>query len=274
MVAEVFERMEFVDLTRFASGTGMFRDIARLVLNLRYNRMLERFYPSGVELRKKLDETCSAISGSFVLEYALYGLLWKCNDLDIYTLQDRADEWEEFFKRVGYVRQTRQSTDEDGGGEPYFIPTVKEVRTLVRTRHDGRRSLVDIIVSDSANVLRPLSAFWNTFVQNFATGNTFTFVYPRNTFALRGQVTGMWRQDDRVPEMVQKYLSRGFISASPNSTPIPPQDFPPIRRNLFDAFSWSINISNGNAGDEFSREDVTSLIPHQFGWFDGGVLLF
>ncbi|KAJ3483441.1 hypothetical protein NLI96_g6317 [Meripilus lineatus] len=271
MIAEVFESMEFTLLAELASGKHEFGDLARLVLNLRYNRMLERFYPRAGELRDKLDSTSSVISGSFVLEFALYHQTWRCNDLDIYTHKDKGDEWEAFLKEVGYVRKRKEENEEEGGGEPYFIATVKEIRTFVRTKPRGRISTVDVICADTRNVLRPIGSFWNSLVQNFATGHTFTFAYPRNTFSYRGHVTGMWRQDDRVPELVWKYLARGFSTATPISSPVFPDDFPAIRRTLTDCFSWSLDISNGKSGDDFEEQD--SVLADEIVWFDGGVLL-
>ncbi|KAJ3474767.1 hypothetical protein NLI96_g12267 [Meripilus lineatus] len=259
MVAEVFESMEFTQLAELASGKHEFGDIARIILNLRYNRMLERFYPRAHVLRDKLDATSSVISGSFVLEYVLYHQTWRCNDLDIYTHKDKGDEWEEFFKNVGYVRKRKEESeedgeDEDGGGEPYFVPTVKEIRTFVRTKAGGRVSTIDIICAETKNVLRPIGCFWNSLVQNFSTGHTFTFAYPRNTFSGRGHVT-----------------AHGFSTATPISSPLFPDDFPAIRRTLSDCFAWSVNILDGKSSDDFEEQDT--VLADEIVWFDGGVLL-
>lgn len=282
MIAEIFESMDFVDLAILAeSGTG-FQEIARIVLNLRYNRMIERFYPRAMDVRRMLNETSSVISGSFVLEYAFYHRLWKCNDLDIYTRAVDADAWEEFFKRVGYVRQREEDEggeegeDEDEEVEPFYNPRIKEIRTLRRTQPD---SLVDIMVSDTSNALQPLLGFWNSCLQNFATCNTFTFAYPRNTFRQKGHVTGMWRQDDRVPYLAEKYVARGFTIATPRRAPRHMEQPPLVRRRLNDHFSWSLNISNGRSGDDFVEADMGGLVGEGGDlegvvWCDAGVLLF
>lgn len=169
--------MEFVELARLAAPGSHFQDIARMVLHLRYNRMIERFYPRAMDLRRKLNETSSVISGSLVLEYALYGLPWMCNDMDIFTREDCADEWEEFFTKVGYVRvrgdkAERKKEDGEEDDESDYNPNVKEIRTLTRK---PRGTLVDIIISDTPNVLKPVVGFWNSCLQNFATFDTFTF---------------------------------------------------------------------------------------------------
>ena len=51
----------------------------------RYVKMLKRYTTRPEELRALLDDTNSAISGSFALELTDLSTLWQSNDLDIYT---------------------------------------------------------------------------------------------------------------------------------------------------------------------------------------------
>lgn len=185
-----------------------FRSLAAYALNCRLNNMLSRYVTYPIQLRQLLDSSSSAISGSFALAFTYPSAKWEPTDLDIYTTAVGVDTIVEYFVQNGYTAKITLCEDNT---THVYTPGIAKIVTL-----SNKSNKIDVVVSKTLSSLYPVSLFWNSFLFTFITANHICSGYPQHAVNGEGHVTRNWRNDDKVPALVSKYIERGYISSTPH----------------------------------------------------------
>lgn len=191
---------------------------------MRYNNMLARYTSRPTNLRKRLTDTNSVISGSFALEFASGQRNWTAGDLDIYTTEDHLDSIREFFEVDGFKMHEKEDAQDD---KTYYIPGISRVVTLKR-----RQKSIDLVISREDCALAPITFFWNTFLFSFLAGDHYCCAYPVDTFKNKGYITPHWRTNASLEILKSKYENRGWHSLS-RDEPHPPLQLQTPRSRRF-----------------------------------------
>lgn len=179
-------------------------------LDRRYNAMLSYYVNHPEHLRTVLDETESALAGSFVLRF-LEGILhWPRGDLDVCVDKNNTHRMIAVFVDEGYKRVQHTDQQEASHAEP---GTIRQVIHMHRDGPGGERK-VDIIVSNNKTSLVPIANFWATHVMNFLTGSALYVAYP-DTFLKKAVVSPTHKREWDIPILIAKYIQRGFTFYEP-----------------------------------------------------------
>ncbi|KAH7904554.1 hypothetical protein BJ138DRAFT_1236942 [Hygrophoropsis aurantiaca] len=203
IITHMFSLMYLDELMAFASPCRTHRVWVMQYLNRRKDNYLIQFVSNPSTLLDALRITSSVISGSLALQFLLPAVncSWGAIDMDIYSTQSGYETILINLLLDGYTMVCNRYSNY------YTSFAINRVIKLVK----GNRS-IDIIVSQTNNVLLPILHFHSTVVMNYLSADSFFSAYPMLTIEYRGLINrSPYNTNVRsTARALAKYQYRGF----------------------------------------------------------------